>query len=50
MFLEHNHEVDKEAMAIRDEMKAPLSSPMKAAAVKLTGRWRVEIGVKKFAS
>eukprot|EP00904_Undaria_pinnatifida_P011840 jgi/Undpi1/7787/HiC_scaffold_23.g10260.m1 len=39
MSLEHQHAVDKEAMEIKGQMKAPLSSPMKAAAVKLTGRW-----------
>eukprot|EP00904_Undaria_pinnatifida_P003960 jgi/Undpi1/13565/HiC_scaffold_8.g03224.m1 len=33
---EHQHTVEKEAMEIKDQMKAPLSSPMKAAAVKLT--------------
>ena len=42
--------MNKEAMEIKDQMKALLSSPMKAAAVKLTGRWCVEIGVKKSSS
>lgn len=46
MVLEHEHEVDKAAMDVPDHMRAPLSSPMKAAAAKLTGRWRVESFVK----
>lgn len=43
MVLEHGHEVDKSAMDVQDQMKAPLSSTVKAEAAKLTGSGCVEI-------
>lgn len=40
MVLEHRHEVVKEAVDLRQQLKAPLTSPMKAQAAKLTGKLR----------